>query len=75
MLELMSYGLTGLGAVVVLAFCFAYSEEFSPIPGKHSVHAKDKSHRPLSRCSGEKRFGSMNGGVRGESLREEAFHD
>jgi hypothetical protein len=70
----MSYGLTGLAAVVVIAFCFAYSDEFSPVPGKHSVHAKDKSHGPLSRRSGEKRLGVMYSGVTRESMRGEAIH-
>ena len=74
MLELMSYGLTGLAAVVVIAFCFAYSADFSLVLGKHSIDTKDRTRRPLYRCSGERGFGAMYSGVTGESLRGGAFH-
>ena len=30
MLELTIYGLVGLAAILVIAFCFAYAEELSP---------------------------------------------
>jgi hypothetical protein len=43
MLELMSYGLTGLAAVVVLAFCFAYSEALSPGQDKRSIESDECS--------------------------------
>jgi hypothetical protein len=31
MLELTMYGLIGLAAMLVIAFCFAYADEFSPL--------------------------------------------
>ena len=34
MLELTSYGLTGLAAMLVVAFCFAYGNEFPMTPEK-----------------------------------------
>ena len=73
MLELMSYGLTVLAAVVVMAFCFAYGEESSLIPEKHSIDRKDKAYQPLSRRSAEG-FGALYSGVTGESVLEEIFH-
>ena len=36
MLELMSYGLTGLTAALVIAFCFAYGDELPPTREKFS---------------------------------------
>ena len=73
MLELMSYGLTGLAAVVVMAFCFAYGERSSLAPEKHSIETKNKAHEPLSRRSAEG-FGALYSGVTGESVLEEVFH-
>jgi len=35
-LELTSYGLTGLAAMVVIAFCFAYDDGFPPALEKFS---------------------------------------
>jgi hypothetical protein len=74
MLELMSYGLIGLAAVVVIAFCFAYGEEFPPPLEKHLIGTKDNAHQPLSRRSGDRRFGALYRGVTGESMRGKAFH-
>jgi hypothetical protein len=74
MLELMSYGLTGLATVVVIAFCFAFSEEFSLVSEKHLIETKDKAHQPLSRRSGEKRIGTLYGGVTDQCVWGEAFH-
>ena len=59
MLELMSYGLTGLAAVVVIAFCFAHGDEFSPGLEKGSIDQMDEALWPLSRQSGERRAGHL----------------
>ena len=52
MLELVSYGLTGLAATVVMAFCSAYSGEFY-LPGKPLIDQTDKALGVFSRQSGE----------------------
>jgi hypothetical protein len=36
MLELMSYGLTGLTAMLVISFCFSYKDEVPPTRKKSS---------------------------------------
>jgi hypothetical protein len=36
MLELIIYGLIGLAAMLVIAFCFAYADEFSPLRERSS---------------------------------------
>jgi hypothetical protein len=74
MLELMSYGLTGQAAIVVIAFCFAYSETFSPGQEKHSVDRMNEAHWPLSRRSGERSTGPLYNGNPNESVRGEALH-
>jgi hypothetical protein len=45
-LELMSYALTGLAALVIIAACFAYSEEFSLAPEKHKINPMDEANWP-----------------------------
>jgi hypothetical protein len=72
MLELMSYGLTGLAAAVVVAFCFAYGDEF-PLLEQHSIDLMDKAHSFPSWQSGERNAGAIYSGVRNESVRGEAF--
>jgi hypothetical protein len=47
MLELVSYGLTGLAALVIVASCLAYSGEFS-LWGKRSIDLMDRRRWPLS---------------------------
>jgi hypothetical protein len=54
MLELMSYGLTGLAAAVVLASCFAYSDKSSSAPETRSTVHGDKACWPTSRQTGER---------------------
>jgi hypothetical protein len=73
MLELVSYALTGRAARVVMAPCFAYSDEF-PLRGKRSINLTDKAQRLLSRRSGEKSTGSIFSGVSSKSVPGEAFH-
>ena len=41
MLELMSYGLTGLVAIVLVAFCFACKGGFASLGDKHSSRSMD----------------------------------
>jgi hypothetical protein len=73
MLELVSYGLTGLAAMVVMASCFAYSDDFS-LRGRRSINLTDKAHWLLSRRSREKSAGSIFSGVPSKSVPGEAFH-
>jgi hypothetical protein len=72
MLELMSYGLTGLAAVVVIAFCFAYGDEF-PLLEQPSIDLMDKAHSLPSWQSGEGNAGAIYSGVPNESAQGEAF--
>ncbi|HWY59493.1 MAG TPA: hypothetical protein VNZ03_33825 [Terriglobales bacterium] len=37
MLELTMYGLIGLAAMLVIAFCFAYADEISPLREQSSL--------------------------------------
>jgi hypothetical protein len=71
MLELMSYGLTGLVAVVVIAFCFAYGDEFILL----ELRSIDllKAHSLPSWQSGERNAGAIYSGVPNESVWGEAF--
>ncbi len=74
MLELMSYGLTGMAAMVVTASCFAFSEEFSLVLEKRPIHLMDRPRWPLSRRSVERSSGTAYSGVPGKSVPGEAFH-
>ena len=58
MLELVSYGLTGLAALVVIAFCFAYSETSSPGQEKRSIDRMNEAYWPLSGRSCERSTGA-----------------
>jgi hypothetical protein len=44
MLELTIYGLVGLTAMLVIAFCFAYADEFSPAREKSSFDLINSAH-------------------------------
>jgi hypothetical protein len=74
MLELVSYGLTGLAATVLMAFCFAYSGEFY-LPGKPLIDQTDKALWPLSRRAGDRSTGAICSGVSSKSVPGETFHD
>jgi hypothetical protein len=78
MLELVSYGLTGLAAIVVIAFCFAYGETFSPGQEERSIDRMNEAHWPLSRRSCERSTGTGAGtiysGNPNESVHGEALH-
>jgi hypothetical protein len=74
MLELVSYGLTGLAAVVVIASGFAYSDEFSLGLEKRSIDLMDKPHWLLSRRSGERSANPTCRSVPNGFVRGEAFH-
>jgi hypothetical protein len=79
MLELMSYGLTGLAAVVVMASCFAYSDKSSTAGEKRSTVYDDKACWPTSRRIGERGPGAIDksaidNGVPGGSGPKEVGH-
>jgi hypothetical protein len=42
--ELIMYGLMGLAATLVIAFCFAFVDEFSPVRNKSSLHLINNAH-------------------------------
>jgi len=74
MLELMSYGLTGLAATVVLVSSFAYSEESSTAREKRSSVYDDKAGWPTSRPSGERGACALDNSVSGGSGPKEVGH-
>ena len=74
MLELMSYGLTGLAAAVVLASCFAYSDESSTAREKRSTVYNDKACWPASRQTGERAACALDNRVPGGSGPKEVGH-
>jgi hypothetical protein len=49
MLELTMYGLIGLAAMLVIAFCFAYADEFSPLREQSSFDLIINAHSDDSR--------------------------
>ncbi len=55
MLELMSYSLTGLVAILLIAFCFACKDEsasFSDKPSSDLMHDAELRHpKPVERCT------------------------
>jgi hypothetical protein len=44
MLELIMYGLMGLAVTLVIAFCFAFVDEFSPVRKKSSLCLMNNAH-------------------------------
>jgi hypothetical protein len=72
MLELVSHGLTGLAAVVVIAFCFEYCDEFSLLE-QRPIELMDKTPRLLSLGCGKQSANNIYSGVPNESVRREAF--
>jgi hypothetical protein len=72
-LELVSYGLTGLAATVVMAFCCAYSDAIS-LREKRSIDLMNRRHSPLSLRAGERSAGSISIGVSSKSAPGETFH-
>jgi hypothetical protein len=56
MLELMSYGLTGLVAILLVAFCFAWKDEPASFNRKLSsgptYDAESRHPEPVERCTG-----------------------
>lgn len=63
MLELMSYGLTGLAAAVVVAPCFAYSGGFSTTQEKRLTVYGNEACWPISRQIGERGAGTIDNGA------------
>jgi len=55
MLELTSYGLTGLVAILLVAFCFACKDEpavFSHKPSSGPIYDEELCHpKPVERCT------------------------
>jgi len=74
MLELVSYGLTGLAATVVMAFCCAYSDAIS-LPEQRSINLMNRRHGPLSLRAGERSAGGISVGVSSKFVSGETFHD
>jgi len=74
MLELMSYGLTGLAAAVVLASCFAYSDKASTAPEKRSTVYDDEACWPTSRQTGERSACALDNRGPGGSGPKEVRH-
>jgi hypothetical protein len=64
MMELTSYGVTGLTTILVIAFCFAYGHELPPTREKSSHDLINNAHMNDSP--------TIETGAR--SLRLEAFH-
>jgi hypothetical protein len=69
-LKPVSYGPTGLAAMVVMASCCAYSDEFS-LRGKCSIN--HNALRLRSRQSGERSTGTIYSGVASKPVPGEAF--
>jgi len=73
MLELVSYGLTGLAATVVMAFCCAYSDA-SSLRGKRSINLMNKRHRPLLLRAGGRSTAAVSGDVSSKLAPGETLH-
>jgi hypothetical protein len=73
MLEVVSYGLTGLAAVVVMASCLAYRDEFS-LWRKHKVNLMNRRVWPLSLRAGQRSAAAFCSGVSSKPVPGEAFH-
>jgi hypothetical protein len=73
MLEVVSYGLTGLAAVVVMASCLAYRDEFS-LWRKPPVNLMNGRDWPLPLRTGQKSIDAFCSGVSSKSVPKEAFH-
>jgi hypothetical protein len=73
MLEAASYGLTGLAAVVVMASCLAYRDEFS-IRRKRPVNVMNRRDSPVSLGAGQRNANAFCSGVSNKSVPKEAFH-
>ena len=73
MLEVVSYGLTGLAAVLVVASCLAYRDE-SSLRRKRSVNLVNGKDWPLSLRSGQRSAEVFCSCVSNRSVPKEAFH-
>jgi hypothetical protein len=71
MLELMSYGLTGMAAMMILASGFVYRDEFS-LRGKRSINLTGKALGLRSRRPGEEH--RAHSGDTSKSVSREVFH-
>lgn len=73
MLELVSYGLTGLAAMVIMVSCLAYSDEFS-LRGERSINLTDRALWPLSQRSSERSTGAIYRGVPSRTVMGVTLH-
>jgi len=73
MLEVVSYGLTGLAAVLVVASCLAYRDE-SSLRRKRPVNLVNGKDWPLSMRIGQRSAEAFCSGVSNKSVPKEAFH-
>jgi hypothetical protein len=73
MLELVSYGLTGLAAMVVMASCCAYGDELY-LRGKRLIILTDKALGLIARRSGERRTGTIYRWVPSKSVPGVTLH-
>jgi hypothetical protein len=73
MLELVSYGLTGIAAMLIMASCAAYGCEFS-LRGKRLINLADRALGLLSQRSCKRICGTRYSGVPSKSVPREVFH-
>ena len=73
MLELVSYGLTGLAAMLVMASCSAFGGEFY-LRGKRSINLMDKALGRFFPRSGERSTGTRHRDVRSRSVQGGTLH-
>jgi hypothetical protein len=73
MLEVASYGLTGLAAVLVMASCLAYRDEFS-LRRKRPVNLVNGKDWPPSLRSRQRSAEAFCSCVSNRSVPKEAFH-
>lgn len=73
MLELVSYGLTGLTAMLVVASCCAFSSEFY-LPKKRAINLTNKALELFYRRSGERSTGTIYRDVLSRSVPGVTLH-
>jgi hypothetical protein len=73
MLELVSYGLTGLATMVVMASCCAYSDELY-LQRKRSISLTDKALGLLTRRASERSTGTLYSSAPSKCMPGEALH-
>ena len=74
MLELAFYGLTGLTAMLVIAFCFAYGDDLPRTCGKSSYDLINSAHVDTSTVVETGHGAIYSDGFRADRRSLEAFH-